>query len=60
MPDTLEKKIFYRSLTLDRAGADDEAKTVPAALSSEVEIKRWFGIEVLSHEPGDGGCHQPD
>lgn len=31
---------------------DAEARTVELAFSSEVEVERWFGIEVLSHEPG--------
>lgn len=31
---------------------DTEARTVELAFSSELEVERWFGIEVLSHEPG--------
>jgi HK97 family phage major capsid protein len=30
---------------------DAEARTVELAFSSEVEVERWFGIEVLSHAP---------
>ncbi|MFY9810831.1 phage major capsid protein [Aquabacterium sp.] len=29
-----------------------EARTVELAFSSEVEVQQWFGIEILSHEPG--------
>ncbi|RKR02598.1 HK97 family phage major capsid protein [Kushneria sinocarnis] len=31
---------------------DEQARTVELAFSSEVEVERWFGIEVLDH--GDG------
>lgn len=41
--------VLYRTLTLDRAAMDEEARTVPASLSSEIEIPRWFGKEVLTH-----------
>jgi len=36
-------------LDLDRRAADFEARTVPAALSSEQEVPRWFGREILVH-----------
>ena len=38
-------------LELDRRAANSETRTVPAALSSETEYERWFGREVLVHEP---------
>ena len=51
MPDRkIESEIFFRTLTLDRAQANDETRTVPAALSSELPVSRWFGQEVLAHE----------
>lgn len=31
---------------------DAEARTVELAFSSEAEVQRWWGIEVLSHDPG--------
>lgn len=31
---------------------DLEARTVELAFSSEAEVQRWFGIEVLSHDEG--------
>lgn len=42
---------YYRLLTLDTARAKDAdgARTVPAALSSDAEIRRWYGVEVLEH-----------
>ena len=30
---------------------DAEARTVQLAFSSEVEVERWFGHEILSHDP---------
>lgn len=30
---------------------DAEARTVQLAFSSEIEVERWFGFEVLSHDP---------
>jgi len=35
-------------------GVDVEARTVELAFSSEAEVERWFGIEILSHS--DGAC----
>lgn len=43
---------FYRKITLDRAGLNEEERTVPASLSSEIEVERFFGKEVLVHENG--------
>jgi len=31
---------------------DEEKRTVELAFSSEVEVERWFGMEVLDHSPG--------
>lgn len=31
-------------------GVDVESRTVELAFSSEVEVERWFGIEILSHD----------
>lgn len=35
-------------------GVDIEARTVELAFSSEAEVPRWYGVEVLSHD--DGAC----
>lgn len=35
------------------ASFDVERRTVNLAFSSETEYERWFGIEVLGHEPGE-------
>lgn len=43
--------ILYREATV--AGVDLEARTVEVAFSSETDsVERWFGIEILSHDPG--------
>jgi HK97 family phage prohead protease len=43
--------LTYRSLQLDRAAADAEARTVPASLSSEEPYERFGGSEILVHNP---------
>lgn len=35
------------------ASFDVDERTVSLAFSSETEYERWFGIEVLGHEPGE-------
>jgi len=42
---------LYRDVRLHAAGMDTEARTVPASLSSETPVQRWFGQEVLVHSP---------
>lgn len=33
-------------------GVDVATRTVELAFSSEAEVERWFGVEILSHAPG--------
>lgn len=33
------------------ASVDAEARTVQLAFSSEAAVRRWYGLEILSHEP---------
>lgn len=41
-----------RAFRAAEVGAVDiQARTVELAFSSEAEIERWFGVEILSHEP---------
>lgn len=40
------------ALPLNRAAIDVEARTVPIAFSSEEPYARWWGVEILSHDPG--------
>lgn len=48
--EKLTTETFFRRLDLDVRAADDEARTVPASLSSETPVSRWFGNEILSHD----------
>ncbi|WP_441253613.1 phage major capsid protein [Bradyrhizobium sp. 613_E4_N2_2] len=34
-------------------GVDVEARTVELSFSSEIEYERWWGIEILGHDPGE-------
>lgn len=40
---------FERNITLDTRAIDQQARTVPASLSSETPVSRWFGNEILVH-----------
>lgn len=37
--------------TMEVRSFDVEKRTVELAFSSEIEVKRWFGIEILDHDP---------
>lgn len=50
--NNLKNERLNRFLSLDASAVDAEARTIPASLSSELEVMRWFGREVLSHEKG--------
>lgn len=41
----------FRILEIDRGKVDDEKRTVELSFSSEIEVERWWGIEVLDHSP---------
>jgi len=42
---------LYRSVSVVREHVNEEARTVEIAFSSEEPYKRWFGIEILDHDP---------
>lgn len=44
------KGSLYRMAAV--SAVDLEARTVSLSFSSESEVPRWFGVEVLSHDPG--------
>lgn len=46
-----ERGILYRDATVGTV--DVGTRTVELSFSSEVEYERWFGIEILGHEPGE-------
>ncbi|BBM66349.1 hypothetical protein VA249_29950 [Vibrio alfacsensis] len=42
-----------RSMLIDASrGIDEDKRTVEVSFSSEIEVTRWFGIEILDHSPG--------
>lgn len=41
-----------RSVSIDRSAVDEKKRTVDLAFSSETPVVRWWGIEILSHDPG--------
>ena len=43
-------KVFQRSAEV--GAIDVDARTVELAFSSEIEVERWYGIEILSHDIG--------
>lgn len=50
MAEIRAKGVQRREATV--VGVNREARTVELSFSSEVEYRRWYGIEILSHEPG--------
>lgn len=51
LPDFNRDKL-ERTFTFERSTVNDEDRTVELSFSSEVEVERWFGVEVLSHDAG--------
>ena len=52
MPN-IENQTFYREFKIDRRGIDKGARTVELSFSSETPYKRYFGVEILGHKPGE-------
>lgn len=52
-PEQINKRDggVFRSAEVSRV-IDEESRTVELAFSSEAEVERWFGVEVLSHAGG--------
>ena len=42
---------LYRTFNLDREAINTETRTVDLAFSSEEPVERWFGSEILDHNP---------
>ena len=51
-PDTAQMQQLQRSMSFERQTVDADKRTVEVAFSSEEPVQRWFGEEILSHEPG--------
>lgn len=47
IPETL-----YRSAQFERSAINEEERTVELSISSEAPYKRYFGTEILDHQPG--------
>jgi HK97 family phage major capsid protein len=41
-----------REFELDRRSINEQARTVELSFSSEAEVERWFGVEILDHSAG--------
>ncbi|MFC3902554.1 phage major capsid protein, HK97 family [Acinetobacter marinus] len=50
--ESLNGRTLARSFYVDDFKVDLEKRTVELSFSSEAEVERWFGIEVLSHDAG--------
>ena len=48
---TLKTGDLKRFYELNRNDIDEENRTVSLSFSSENPVERWFGEEVLSHDP---------
>ncbi len=48
---TIRGDSFKRAATFERKTVDEKNRTVEVAFSSEIEVKRWFGVEILDHAP---------
>lgn len=48
---TVTLKPLTREFALDRASVNEEKRTVRMSFSSELEVDRWFGKEILDHNP---------
>jgi len=44
---------FQRSFDVKRDAVNVEARTVELSFSSEMPVRRWFGDEILGHNPGE-------
>jgi len=48
----MREELFYRSFVLDRSLIDEEKRSVSLSFSSDTPAKRWYGMEILSHDRG--------
>ncbi len=48
-PNRIKSESLQRDFRLVFDAVEDESRTVPAAISSELSVKRWFGNETLLH-----------
>ena len=48
----MQAESLHREFKLDQRSINEEERTVEIAFSSEAEVERWFGIEILDHGKG--------
>jgi len=48
---TIKTGVLHRSFDLSRDAINEETRTVELAFSSESPVARWFGDEILDHDP---------
>ena len=51
MKKTINTGNLVRDFSLDRSAINEEARTVNLSFSSDTPVERFFGMEVLSHDP---------
>lgn len=51
MAKKIKTEMLFRSFAVKRGELDEENRTVPLAFSSEEPVERWFGAEILDHDP---------
>jgi HK97 family phage major capsid protein/HK97 family phage prohead protease len=49
LAEVQKRGLIQRDMDVD--AVDVDARTVKLSFSSEIEYQRWFGIEILSHDP---------
>ena len=52
-PTRTRETVMTRQIMFDRSMIDIKNRTVEASISSEVLVQRWWGTEVLGHNPGE-------
>ena len=48
----IKTKKLTRAMPIESGSIDEENRTVDVSFSSESEVKRWFGREILDHKAG--------
>lgn len=52
-PEQAINEPLHRTLKFEKRSIDEENRTIEASVSSNVPYRRWWGVEILGHEPGD-------
>ncbi len=47
----IKSETLYRAITFKREAINEESRTIALAFSSEEPVERWFGTEILDHQP---------